>query len=199
MARTESITDDDLTRRFIATFRETGYAGTAMRDLSNAAGLTKAALYHRFPEGKDAMAAAALDMVCRDMEVAVLSTLEGDAPLSVRLSHMVEALSHYYADGANACLIEMFSQQSAPQPLRDTVRLSAERWMASVAGALIAGGISLDTARTRARDALIGIQGALVLCRALGDRQPFAELLARLPADLAMPETHSTGERSNGT
>lgn len=116
-----------------------GYAGAAMRDLSNAAGLTKAALYHRFPEGKDAMAAAALDWVCREMEVTVLATLDADAPLPVRLSNMMAALDHYYADGANACLIELFSQQSAPPSLRDAVRLSAEQWLTAVAAAVRIG------------------------------------------------------------
>ncbi|MCD9027226.1 TetR/AcrR family transcriptional regulator [Luteimonas sp. BDR2-5] len=200
MARTETIADEDLTRRFIATFRESGYAGTSVRDLSNAAGLTKAALYHRFPDGKDGMAAAALDMVCREMDGTVLATLDGQTPLPVRLSHMMDALERFYADGAHACLIELFSQQSAPQSLRDAVRSSTGRWISTLADALVAGGIPPEVARTRSRNALIGIQGALVLCRALDDRQPFAELLARLPLELMATQTDPpTGERRNGT
>lgn len=200
MARTETITDEDLTRRFIETFRQTGYAGTSLRDLSKAAGLTKAALYHRFPDGKDGMAAAALNRACGEMESTVLATLDGEASLPVRLSRMMEALERFYADGANACLIELFSQQSAPQSLRDAVRSSTGRWIAAVADALVAGGVSPDAAQARSRNALIGIQGALVLCRALGDRRMFAELLARLPVEMTAPETHpSTGEHRNGT
>jgi len=60
MGRSASVDDAVLQARLLAVFRENGYAGAYLSTLSAATGLQRASLYHRFPEGKPAMAAAVL-------------------------------------------------------------------------------------------------------------------------------------------
>lgn len=39
-------------RRLVKTFRQSGYEGTTLSQISQATGLGKASLYHHFPNGK---------------------------------------------------------------------------------------------------------------------------------------------------
>lgn len=198
MARPETVSDADLTIRIVGAFRANGFAGTSLGDLAQAVGLTKAALYHRFPGGKDAMAAAALEGVDRIMETRVLEPLKGAGPLRDRIVGMVAGLDHLYASGRVACLTDLFSMETASLALRAAVDLGTRRWIAALADAL-AENVEPATARARAQDAVMRIQGALVLCRALNDTQMFHDLLERLPDELTAPEiSHRSGGNLHG-
>lgn len=48
MSRTRTLSDDIVLERAIDVFWQCGYAGTSLRDLTQATGLSSAALYHRF-------------------------------------------------------------------------------------------------------------------------------------------------------
>ncbi len=48
MPRTRTLPDDIVLERAINVFWQSGYAGTSLRDLTQATGLSSAALYHRF-------------------------------------------------------------------------------------------------------------------------------------------------------
>jgi|UniRef100_A0A8J4M5G0 TetR/AcrR family transcriptional repressor of nem operon len=48
MSRTRRLSDDTVLERAIGVFWQNGYAGTSLRDLTQATGLSSAALYHRF-------------------------------------------------------------------------------------------------------------------------------------------------------
>ena len=50
MPRTHTIPDDVILARAIFFFWQNGYAGTSLRDLTQATGLSSAALYHRFSD-----------------------------------------------------------------------------------------------------------------------------------------------------
>ena len=49
MARPQSVQDQDLMQRLSCVFRDVGYDGASLSILSEATGLKKASLYHRFP------------------------------------------------------------------------------------------------------------------------------------------------------
>ncbi|OIR08059.1 HTH-type transcriptional repressor ComR [mine drainage metagenome] len=50
MPRTRALSDDIVLERAIGVFWQNGYAGTSLRDLTQATGLSSAALYHRFSD-----------------------------------------------------------------------------------------------------------------------------------------------------
>ena len=50
MPRTYTLPDDVILARAIFFFWQNGYAGTSLRDLTQATGLSSAALYHRFSD-----------------------------------------------------------------------------------------------------------------------------------------------------
>lgn len=59
MPRTRMLPDDTVLDRAIGVFWQNGYAGTSLRDLTRATGLSSAALYHRFTD-KDGLFVEAL-------------------------------------------------------------------------------------------------------------------------------------------
>ena len=59
MPRTRTLPDDTVLERAIGVFWQNGYAGTSLRDLTQATGLSSAALYHRFTD-KDGLFVEAL-------------------------------------------------------------------------------------------------------------------------------------------
>lgn len=48
MSRTRTLSDEVVLKRAMSVFWQNGYAGTSLRDLTQATGLSSAALYHRF-------------------------------------------------------------------------------------------------------------------------------------------------------
>lgn len=59
MPRTRMLSDETVLERAIGVFWQNGYAGTSLRDLTQATGLSSAALYHRFTD-KDGLFVEAL-------------------------------------------------------------------------------------------------------------------------------------------
>lgn len=184
MARTASVPRDEVLRRMKKVFRENGYDGASMADLATRTGLAKAALYHHFPGGKESMAAAVLDDVSGWMKDNVLGPLAGPGLPREKLEHWVEALNEFYDGGQNACLIGVFSIGEAMIHFHGRLGASVKNLMTAVAQVLIEAGLPERVAQTRAEDAVIRIQGALVVGRALQDSRPFTRLLRRLPDDL---------------
>lgn len=184
MARPETVSASDLTERIAGVFRSRGYEGASLNELSQASGLAKAALYHRFAEGKPAMALSVLKASEQRFDETVLAVLQGEGSVSERLEAMSEAVSRFYAAGGNSCLIDLFSLSGTPDGVRRQVATGAAAWLAALASVLQEAGFDRDEAQSRAEDAVIRIQGALVLSRALADPAPFRRQIATLPTVL---------------
>ncbi len=56
MANVRKVEDEDLMHRLSEVFKEYGYEGASLAILSQASGLKRPSLYHRFPRGKQQMA-----------------------------------------------------------------------------------------------------------------------------------------------
>jgi AcrR family transcriptional regulator len=65
-------------------FTERGYAGVALQDLTEQAGVTRGALYHHFA-GKDALFRAVCEVVAADLTRRVLSVVDGTSDAWSRL------------------------------------------------------------------------------------------------------------------
>ena len=59
-----------------------------------------------------------------------------------------------------------------------------QRWMGAIAAVLTQEGMDSTLAQERSEEALIAIQGALILARAMADTTIFERTLQRLPQQL---------------
>ena len=71
--------------RLFVVFRDRGYEGSSLADLSQATGLGKSSLYHHFPRGKEQMAEAVLERGRSFIQSAIAEVARSPEPLRVRI------------------------------------------------------------------------------------------------------------------
>ncbi len=184
MARPETITDVELTRRLARVFRHNGYEGASLSRLAGEAQLTKAALYHRYPGGKEDMALAVLRQADEEMDNGVALALAASGDPRQRLAGMARTIEDFYEGGARCCLIDLFSVEGTPDKVRAPLAQGVRDWIMSIAALLAEAGMDDAEAAARAEDAIVSIEGALVVSRALGDSGPFLRVVRNLPEAL---------------
>ena len=170
-----------------ATFRENGYDGASLSRLARAAGVQKASLYHHFPGGKEEMAAAVLDDLSAWFERHLFAPLAAPGPVRERIAAMVAALDEHHAGGREQSLFAQFGEGPTRDRFAGRIAAFYGRWIATLGAALVDTGLDGEEAVRRAADAVMVIEGAIVLSRALGDPGPFKRVLRHLPDALAAP------------
>jgi AcrR family transcriptional regulator len=181
MPRPRTVEEEELLGRLALAFSEEGFEGTSLSRLSEASGLGRASLYHRFPGGKRQMAeevlARAGDWIGRE----VLAVLSGPGTPRERASAVARSLDAFYAGGTRACLLNMLAAPRAEGPFGPAIRAAMESLAEGFAALAREAGAEPDQARTSGERALAEWQGSLVLARGLGSPEPFRAFLRRLP------------------
>ncbi len=185
--RPVSISDRNLLASLGAVVSRFGVEGASLARLSQASGLKKASLYHRFPGGKDEIVDAIVDDTEARFAKAMSSAyVEGDP--AARAEALAAGIGEYYAQGADSCLIIALSVSG------DEIREGAARcvtgWSSALENVALDAGLTPDQARITAIDAVAAIEGALVISATTGDTGPFERALASLPRRLTtVPES----------
>ncbi len=187
MARKALVEDDALLDRLSATFRDVGYEAASLAMLSEAAGLKKASLYHRFPGGKEQMGLEVLQEAGRWLTEHVLRPLGAEGTPRERIDEMTRELDSFYRGGKQACLLNLLSSPIGDDsPFKATIRQMFEAFVDALANLIAENGCPASVARDRAERGVALIQGSLVLARGLGSTEPFRKALAALPAELGV-------------
>lgn len=180
MARAAHVSDEQIQARLTGVFRATGYAGASLSELSSAVGLQRASLYHRFPEGKPAMAQAVLAAI--ETEFAeVLKPLETEPDVVEAVAEMARRVFRGYHEGRVACVLDTMTLEGSPPPVKEHAAGLARHWIAAMAAVSVRAGHEPAEGGRRAQAALVRIQGALVVARVLGEPSVFEQALAELP------------------
>jgi AcrR family transcriptional regulator len=167
-------------------FRELGYEGASMSSITARAGLSKGSLYHFFPGGKEEMAAEIMANIDAWFVTQMFRPLEEDDPRAA-IALMWETTNTYFRSGRRICLIGAFALDETRDRFAGAIQGYFKRWIDALAGALMRAGIDVVEARELAEEAVVGIQGALMLARALGDDTIFGRALGRLRERLMEP------------
>jgi TetR/AcrR family transcriptional regulator, lmrAB and yxaGH operons repressor len=177
----------DLTIELLQLFRDHGYEGATLSRIAQATGLGKASLYHHFPKGKSEMAAAVIRHLAGWYATHLLKPLQGSGSPETRLSRMTQTLADFYEEGQQPCPFAVFALGGAREQFQAPVRQIMRIWTESLATVLIDSGIPKPIAYQRAEDAIVRLQGSLVLAQAMGDTGPFQRVLKDLPTSLLAP------------
>jgi hypothetical protein len=111
----------------------------------------------------------------------VFAPLQGPGKPAQKVRVVAQHLRSFYADGCKSCVLDTLSLPEGGPALREAVRRSLKAWLRAFTGVAREAGASAAEARERAEQAIIQIEGSLVLARVLGDRRPFHRVLDRLP------------------
>ena len=175
---------EEVIKRLSAVFREQGYEGASLKKLSDATGLGRSSLYHYFPKGKEDMAAAVLEEANHWIVEHVIGVLETDLNLEDRVTLAGERLMDFYAQGRKSCLLELFVVGDAQGQFGDQVKGAFVAIKEGFQSIVQESGLSADEAKIRAEDAIIAIQGALIMSRGMDSPDLFKRIIDDLPRKL---------------
>lgn len=177
----QKIDDDKLLDRLTRVFRLYGFEGASLSRISKVTGLGRASLYHRFPGGKDEMAKAVLAHAGRWMTYGIKAPLSGPGTPPQRIRLMADRLHEFYSGGRQSCLLDSLSFSAEDNEIRKHIKRGMTAWARALAAVAREAGLPAKRAQQRAEDAIVRIQGALVVARAMGDTGPFERTLRELP------------------
>ncbi|WP_276612531.1 TetR/AcrR family transcriptional regulator [Pseudorhodobacter turbinis] len=161
------------------TFREYGFEGASLATLTKATGLGKGSLYNFFPGGKEEMMEAVLADIDHWFTEKIFLPLEQVQDPAEAISSMIDDVTAYFRSGRRVCLVGCLGLNASGAAFAITTRKYFARWISALSHCLEVGNVSPDLARQLAEEAVSGIQGAIVLARALDDDTVFHRVLCR--------------------
>lgn len=182
MARTSNVSRETLIENFAEVFRRHGFEGASMSALSKETGLQKASLYHRFPGGKEEMAAAVLAYIDEVIEQNIVTPLKDPSlPPKEKAAILLESIRQIYNGGKHSCLLNILSYPTTGKdPFADTIKKTFQTLSNAVSGLLRECGADADRADKLANTALMLLQGSLVLSRGTNSTKPFQDAMEQI-------------------
>ncbi|MBB6734540.1 TetR/AcrR family transcriptional regulator [Cohnella zeiphila] len=167
----------DIVPMIAEVFRELGYEGATMSRITSRTGISKGSLYYFFPGGKEEMAAEILAEIEEWFVRNVFEPLEREEPQAA-VQKMWREVDAYFRSGQRICLVGAFALDETRDRFAAKVAEYFRSWIDSLRAALVRSGASAESAAALAEETVGGIQGALILARALRDERVFARAVA---------------------
>lgn len=162
-------------------FRTKGYDGASLAELSAATGLKKASLYHRFPGGKQEMAAAVLGHMDNWVQSHVFHALLDTAkPAHERLTNGLLEIRKLYDKGNEVCIFRALSMKSGLELFEHQITSGMKAWVNAFVEVGKALGLSNAQSYDNAVQTLIEIQGALLVTKGMDDINIFENALKKI-------------------
>jgi AcrR family transcriptional regulator len=158
-------------------FRAHGYEGATLALISQATGLGKGSLYNFFPGGKEQMATEVLAAIDQWFVDHIYRPLRAASDPSKGIAEMFSAVDNYFRSGERVCLVGVVALGASRDIFGEKVKLYFAGWVDALATALRRLGDDRGQARRKAEQAVLEIQGALVLTRAFDDPKVFSRAL----------------------
>lgn len=178
-------------------FREHGYEGASLALIGKATGLGKGSLYHFFPNGKEEMLQAVLGEISQWFEDAVYSPLRNERDANVAIGAMLDSTGRYFRSGRRVCLVGALAVANTRDLFAQAIRGYFAAWVDSLQSALVRQGRDADHARILAEEAVLTIQGAIVLSRAMDDPGVFERAIDQLRGRLLIEGSASRNKKPN--
>lgn len=164
-----------------------GYHATGLNQIVRESQSPKGSLYHYFPEGKEEIAATAIETLSIHMADRFRTYLETFDDAATALRHAILQLAefkkqHRCRKGSPIASVVLETAHTSER-LREACRKAYDVRRVVVEEKLIDNGFSEAKARPLATHVVSAIEGAMILSRSMGHTQPLedtAELLYRL-------------------
>lgn len=187
MATKGDLTKARLAESMLELIQTNGYSGTGLSAVIAHASAPKGSVYFHFPDGKEGLGLAAVELAARRFETLIAeAALEAGTPAgAVRAA--IGALADIVgeSDFRLGCPVSVVTLEMGAESerLRQACAGAFESWIAPTASFLETNGLATDEARELATVVVSTIEGAVVVSRALRSTQPLtnaADVLADL-------------------
>ncbi|MGN7409024.1 MULTISPECIES: TetR/AcrR family transcriptional regulator [unclassified Sporosarcina] len=166
-------------------FQQRGYKAVGLNELLQACGITKGALYHHFPGGKEELLIACLqslnETLTMDIESLFNRATSTEAAVRAVIGEMIKDLDR---DGtiAGYTFSSIVSEMSLlSEPARDACRALYEKIQSIFYAKLVEDGFTSDRASSISLFLTASIEGGLLLCRAQNSSIPLQTISNVLP------------------
>ncbi|MEW7290131.1 TetR/AcrR family transcriptional regulator [Aquimarina sp. 2304DJ70-9] len=176
--RPVKVEDKQLIEGLFKVFRDKGYEGASLNELAEGAGLKKASLYHRFPEGKKEIGLAVLSYSSDWLQENLYPILDKKevSPIE-RLDKSLAMISELYNDGEDTCILRALSMESGMQIFGEEIKKTMSQWIMHFTKLGLDFGFDKEQATKKAKDILIKVQGSLVVANAMSDHTIFVSTI----------------------
>lgn len=179
--RPQKVSEEEILTSLTKVFRAKGYEGASLQELATATGLKKASLYHRFPEGKKAMAEAVLNYINDWVSEHVFVPIEDtNTTVEDRLKNGLAGIRTLYNDGRETCLFRALSMQASLELFEQQIANGLDTWRTKFTNLALAFGFSPKKASQLGLETLIAIQGSLIVAKGLNDITVFDQTLTKI-------------------
>lgn len=166
-------------------FRERGFEGTSISLISERTGLGKGSLYHFFPRGKEEMLCFVLDEIEEWFETNIFEPLNTTEDPTASIDAMFAAVTAYFKSGRRVCLVGALALSDTRDRFAAHLNRYFNRWIEALATALRKTTMDVTAATTLAEEVVGGIQGAILLSRAVDEAAVFDRIVGSLRAKTA--------------
>jgi TetR/AcrR family transcriptional repressor of lmrAB and yxaGH operons len=153
-------------------FRRQGYAATGVNQILQSANVKAGSLYHHFPDGKQALAAAVVDSVGAEIERRLRGVLDSPLPVADIVDGWIDLMAAGLAsDHRDGCPIEPIASESvnASAQVRSTSARVFAGWCHAISDRLRADGWDDPEADRTALGLIALVEGALIMSRIAGE------------------------------
>ncbi len=170
-----------LAELLLPVFQQYGYEGASISALSTATGLSKASLYHHFPNGKEDMGRHALAYLGGRLQRLILNPLDATDPTEA-LANALDGVRIYYDGAVPACLMNSLLVGDGAQLYSSDIGKAFAVWRQKLSDTLKRLRLSSREAEKSATAILERIQGALIICRVEGSRTALDDCITDIKA-----------------
>jgi TetR/AcrR family transcriptional regulator, lmrAB and yxaGH operons repressor len=170
----------NLVRAAMRLFRRQGYASTGLAQILEESGAPKGSLYHYFPEGKEALGEAAVELAAGLVREKLAELAERSREPSAFLRAYAKTMAGWMEESAfrSGCPIATTLLETAPASPRITAAgvRAIDGWIDVIAGVFERAGSERREARSRAQLVVAAMEGALILARVRRSAQPILDV-----------------------
>ncbi|MFF8818049.1 TetR/AcrR family transcriptional regulator [Leucobacter sp. NPDC015123] len=166
-----------------------GYSGTGLAAVTEHANAPKGSMYFHFPDGKEGLGVAAIELAQEQFETLVLEAAasEGGAAAAVRAVIAAVAAIVSESDYRLGCPVSVVTLEMGAESerLRGTCEQAFRAWVTPAARLLEAEGLAAADAASLATAVVSAIEGSVIVSRAMRSTQPLeatADAMAELIA-----------------
>jgi len=153
-----------------------GYSGTGLNAVIEHAAAPKGSVYFHFPEGKEALGVAAVNLARQQFEAVIAGAAASAESPAAAVRTAVEALANIVSgsDFRLGCPVSVVTLEMGAESerLRQACVSAFESWIALTTALLESEGIDVEDARSLATVVVSTIEGAVIVSRAMRSTEP---------------------------
>lgn len=170
----------NLVRTAMRLFRRQGYASTGLQEILAQSGAPKGSMYYYFPDGKEALGAAAVDMA-GDLMLEMLTDLAARhatprAFLQAYCKTMAGWMKESGFRSGSPVTTTLLETVPKSKPITAACQQAFDAWIGVVAGVYQQSGIPAREAKSKAQLIVAAMEGALILARVRQSARPILDV-----------------------